>query len=219
MTTDPSIRQPSDAPPPPGSPPRGGRGALGVILAVVGGVVVLAGLIVGAILLIDADDEPIPATTTATTSPETAEPTPTPSTAETSDSGELLELLTAEADVVVTTDGTAWLLEDGWIDAGELSDQAQEAYSGTFTSEAGTVTLTALSFDGEDAAADYLAGVRSDRGDPDNEGSVWEDGSGTRIDYAGAEDYDIFWYDEAAIVFQATGPEGPVEDFYSSLPF
>ncbi|QOR69670.1 hypothetical protein IM660_13445 [Ruania alkalisoli] len=217
MTTDPSSRQPSDAPPPPISPQRGGRGALGVILAVVGGVVVLAGLIVGAILLIDADDDPIP--TTAPTSSEASEPTPTPSTAETSGSGELLELLTAEADVIVASDGTAWLLEGGWVDASELSDQSQEAYSGTFTSEVGTVTLTALSFDGEDPAADYLAGVRADRGDPDYEGSVWEDGSGTRIDYAGAEDYDIFWYDEAAIVFQATGPEGSVEDFYGSLPF
>ncbi|SEE99695.1 hypothetical protein [Ruania alba] len=210
MTQAPGTNDPTPPPGPEPGAPSGRRGALAVVGAVVGGLALLAALIVGAVVLVDSRDEPIE-----------TDPTPTASDTAPEPAGELHEMLLEDADVVTDADGETWLLDEaGWVESPDTSAEAVEAYTGTFAADSGAVTLTALSFADEEAATAYLDQVREDSGEPDYEGAVWEDGSGTRFDYESGEESTVYWRDDASmLVFSVAGPTGAAESFYAGLPF
>ncbi|UFU07638.1 hypothetical protein [Ruania halotolerans] len=208
MTQNPGMSEPTPPVGPAPTPPPERRSALVIAGAVVGGLIVLGALVFGAIALVDSRDDPI----------DTATPAPTSASPEFE--GELYALLLADAEVVTDADGATWLLEDsGWTEARDLSPEALEAYTGTFTSDGDALILTALSFSDEEAAEEYLDQVRTDQGEPVYEGAVREDGSGTRFDHESGEDTTIHWRDDgSAFVFAITGPSG-AEAFYAGLSF
>ena len=214
-----------------GPPPGGRRSNAGKIAAIViGGLLVLALLVWGAIALIDSRDDAIPTPTAPTEPSEDASADGEPSedaSGETADppegAGELYDLLSSEAGEVQDGDGNTWTVQDGWSDASDLSAEAMEAYTATYTSDTGEITMTAISFPDPEAADTYVAGVQDERGDPDYSGDVWQsdngNGLGTRIDYEG-DVYSIYWYDDTAVVYQIDAPDGAIgQDFYGSLPF
>lgn len=230
--TGPSDQQPGG----PAGPPPGGRRSNPAVIAgiVIGGLVVLALLIWGAITLIDSRDDTIPTPTpTATADPSgdgsadaDAEPTdgePSDDASGPAPGGELYDLLSTEAAEVQDGSGTTWTVQGDWADASDLSADATEAYTATYTSDAGEITMTAISFPDPSAADAYAAGVQDERGDPDYSGDVWQSdqgsGLGTRIDYDG-DVYSIYWYDDTAVVYQIDAPDvDTAQGFYGSLPF
>src|SRR5699024_3932342 len=60
--------------------------------------------------------------------------------------GELYDLLTSEGAQVDDADGNTWTVQGDWSEAGDLSADATEAYTATYTSDAGELTFTAASF-------------------------------------------------------------------------
>ena len=220
---------PAEPASPMGSPPGGGRQrGNGPIIAgiIIGGLVVLALLLWGAITLIDGRDDTIPTPTPTATDP--SDPASEDSSEQPGDQpepegGELYDLLTTEA-AQVDTDGSTWTVQGSWADASELSAEASEAYTTTYTSDDGELTFTAVSFPDVDAADSYVAGVEEERGDPDTTGPVWQEdygqGRGSRISYASDEGYSIYWYDDTAVVYQVdAADQATASDFYGSLSF
>ncbi|WP_168211797.1 hypothetical protein [Ruania zhangjianzhongii] len=223
---------------PAGPPPGGRRSNAGVIAGIViGGLLVLALLIWGAITLIDGRDDTIPTPTPTATDPSTdgsadadSEPTDDATDESTDDSsgtdaggGELYDLLSTEAAEVAGDSGNTWTIQGDWADASDLSADAMEAYTATYSSDAGEITMTAISFPDSGAADTYVAGVQDERGDPDYSGDVWQsdngNGLGTRIDYDG-DVYSVYWYDDSAVVYQIDAPDADTaQSFYGSLPF
>src|SRR5699024_5321341 len=137
--------------PPPGG---GGQRGNGPIIAgiIIGGLVVLALLVWGAITLIDGRDDTIPTPTPTATDPSeqpSDEPSEEPS--DQPEGGELYDLLTSEGAQVDDADGNTWTVQGDWSEAGDLSADATEAYTATYTSDAGELTFTAASFPDADA--------------------------------------------------------------------
>src|SRR5699024_8438607 len=135
--------------PPPGG---GGQRSNGPIIAgiIIGGLVVLALLVWGALTLIGGREGTIPppaATATEPTDQPTGQPTGDPSEQPTDqpDGGELYDLLTSEGAEVEDVDGNTWTVQGDWSEAGDLSADATEAYTATYTSDAGELTFTAAS--------------------------------------------------------------------------
>lgn len=224
---------------PAGPPPEGRRSNVPAIIGIViGGLLVLALLVWGAITLIDGQDDTIPTPTPTDTADQTedggadadGQPTDDATDQPTGDAadppgggGELYDLLSTEAAEVSDDQGNTWAVQGEWADASDRSADAMEAYSATYASDAGELTMTAISFDAPAAAETYVDGVQDERGDPDSSGDVWQsdqgNGLGTRIDYEG-EPYSIYWYDDTAVVFQIDAPDANTgQAFYGALPF
>lgn len=218
-----------------GPPPGGGRPRSNAPLIagiVIGGLVVLALLVWGAITLIDGRDDAIPTpTATAGSDQPTDGGQPSDGASERpsdggpeATGGELYDLLTSEGAEVDDADGNTWTAPGGWADASDRSPEAMEAYTATYTSDAGELTLTALSFPDVDAADAYIDGVKDERGDPDTSGRVWQEdhgnGLGTRLGYDDGDSYTIYWYDDTAVVYQVDAADrATASGFYGALSF
>ena len=208
----------------------------GVIIgAVVGGLVLLALLVFGAIQLFgDGGGDPTAAPTIQTATqepsstpsdePTTDEPTTDPPSDEPTDvaGGDLFAALDGQVQTVTGSDsGATWVIDSaGWQDVISEHPDALEAYQANFSDGTDEVTMRAVAFNTEEEAGAYADTARAQYGEPTFTGDVWEDGRGQRYDYDDGTQTRMFWFDEAAVVYEILGPsaEQATFDFYLGLP-
>ena len=225
----------------PGGPGYGGPAGPGapkkntgvIIGAVVGGLVLLALLVFGAIQLFGGGDPTAaPTIQTATQEPSstpsdeptTDEPTTDPPSDEPTDvaGGDLFAALDGQVQTVTGSDsGAAWVIDSaGWQDVISEHPDALEAYQANFSDGTDQVVMRAVAFNTEEEAGAYADTARAQYGEPTYTGDVWEDGRGQRYDYDDGTQTRMFWFDEAAVVYEILGPsaEQATFDFYLGLP-
>jgi hypothetical protein len=129
-------------------------------------------------------------------------------------------------DSVTGADGVAtWRLSAPWRtdDDAAAAGSATEATLAEYSSSAGTLTFTVWDFSDDATAEEAFTEISDQYGEPDETGSVYEDGSGTRHEYDADGSRRILW----SVTGEGAHPwvmlvEGPQDDsvfqFYLSLP-
>jgi hypothetical protein len=158
----------------------------------------------------DADPQPDVTVTAAPPTP-TAEPVELPD-----DATELLSTLPDHVLQVVRLDVT----ESGWVEDADAIEAWEITY-GDGSAGGEQVTLVAGQWPEADPAAEVHSALLEAAGDPVVEGDVTVDGE-TVGPYAvtpgAAEGGSVVTWRNGTVVFQATGPDELVQDFYQAFP-
>jgi len=216
------------APPGSGGPPQGQQGssAKAIVLAVVGGLILLALLVFGAWRIFsgaggDPDGDAANGTEIATEAD-----TGAAATGCTNDV--CLQTAAQVGEQHTANDGAVWALQGSWIDVDSGDSRQLGGGSGVYASEIGEATLTAVAFETAEHAADYAAAMMADLGDAHFTGPVWDGavegrGEGVLNQFEADGVETLVWYDDAGIVCTLVGPfadveEDPLFEFYFTLP-